>query len=255
MDEEFDSPPEDNAESAAPLWVITFSDLVTLFLCFFVLLSSFARVDTETFHSALGSVRKALNGPAQPARAAAAHPPAQEVAKLREQEHESGSERERLVVSRLRDYLAARGLSSEVEVTAAERGIVLRTRAQVLFNSAAATLRAEASPVLEAVRDLASHFRGQLAVEGHTDTRPIQNDEYASNWELSEARSAAVLHYLLRAKLDPSHVHVAGYADQRPIAGNETEEGRAKNRRVEFVFEWGRDLDPSTAFVLPSDGR
>lgn len=254
MDDEFESPTDDNAENATPLWVVTFSDMVTLFLCFFVLLSSFARTDTATFHSALGSVRKALGGHTEPARATAPQEPSREVAPLREREQDSARERERLVVSRLQDYLAARGLSAEVEVTAAERGIVLRTRAQVLFNSAAATLRAEASPVLDAVRDLATHFRGQLAVEGHTDTRPIQNEEYASNWELSEARSAAVLHYLLHAKLDPARVHVAGYADQRPIAGNDTEEGRAKNRRVEFVFEWGRDLDPSTAFALPTDG-
>ncbi|HVZ34942.1 MAG TPA: OmpA family protein, partial [Polyangiaceae bacterium] len=152
-------------------------------------------------------------------------------------------------------FLIARGLRGEVEVSSTERGIVLRTGDQILFNSASTILRYEAAPVLDAVRDVAMHFSGQLAVEGHTDDRRIQNEEFPSNWELSQARAAAVLHYLLHVHIDPTRVHVTGYADQRPLASNDTEEGRSKNRRVEFVFECGRGVDPSSAFDLPpSDG-
>jgi chemotaxis protein MotB len=264
-----------NADEAAALeeangapWLTTFCDMVMLFLSFFVLLSSFARTDAGTFHSALGSVRKAFGvpppgvmAPAQPAKALVAQPPLVKAPPRVQHTAEpqtpavpeiSAAEREQRLVQRLQDFLVARGLRGEVEVSSTERGIVLRTGDQILFTSASTILRYEAAPVLDAVRDVAMHFNGQLAVEGHTDDRRIQNEEFPSNWELSQARAAAVLHYLLHVHMDPTRVHVTGYADQRPIASNDTEEGRSKNRRVEFVFECGRGIDPSSAFDLPS---
>jgi chemotaxis protein MotB len=137
----------------------------------------------------------------------------------------------------VREFLAARGLESAVEVTASSRGIILRTRDQILFDTAEATLKLEGRPVLDAIRDLSSQFKGQLAVEGHTDDRAIRTDLFPSNWELSGARAAAVLRYLIDTQFDAARVHVAGYADTRPVADNTTREGRARNRRVEFVFE------------------
>jgi chemotaxis protein MotB len=244
MEDENDSHPEESS----PPWLTSFSDMLMLFLCFFVLLLSFARTDAQTFHSALGSVRQALG---VRAAVSAGSPLAPSAA-----EHSSspgtGERRtaDEHVVAELEQFLAARGLRAQVEVTASERGIVLRTRDQILFDSADARLKDEGLPVLSAIVDLARRFHGQLAVEGHTDDRPIQNALFPSNWELSGARSASVLRYLLSAGIAPEIVHVAGYADRRPIAGNDTEAGRAKNRRVEFVFEYERGAGPESAFEL-----
>jgi len=240
MEDENDS----NHEEGSPPWLTSFSDMLMLFLCFFVLLLSFARTDTQTFHSALGSVRQALGvRPDLPSQAHLAPATA---------EHRSSSAEQRVanehVVAELEQFLAARGLRAQVEVTPSERGIVLRTRDQILFDSADAHLKNEGLPVLAAIVDLAHRFHGQLAVEGHTDDRPIQNALFPSNWELSGARSASVLRYLLSAGIAPELVHVAGYADRRPIAGNDTEEGRARNRRVEFVFEYERGGGPEPSF-------
>ena len=253
MEDENDS----NHDESSPPWLTSFSDMLMLFLCFFVLLLSFAHTDSQTFHSALGSVRQALGVRAavsagtprtpRPSQAHLAPSPAEHRSSLSTAERRAADEH---VVAELEQFLAARGLRAQVEVTPSERGIVLRTRDQILFDSAEARLKNEGLPVLAAIVELARRFHGQLAVEGHTDDRPIQNALFPSNWELSGARSASVLRYLLSAGIAPEIVHVAGYADRRPIAGNDTEEGRAKNRRVEFVFEYERGAGPEPAFDL-----
>jgi chemotaxis protein MotB len=237
-------------EEGSPAWLTSFSDMMMLFLCFFVLLLSFAHTDTETFHSALGSVRQALGvRPDLAYQAKLAPSPAERGAPG----SAAGPERRAAdahVLAQLEQFLAARGLSARVEVAPSERGIILRTRDQILFASGDAGLKSDGLPVLAAVAELAQRFHGQLAVEGHTDDRPIQSPVFPSNWELSGARSAVVLRYLLSAGMAAERVHVAGYADRRPIAGNDSEEGRARNRRVEFVFEYERGANPGQAFDL-----
>jgi chemotaxis protein MotB len=234
---------ETTHDEGSPAWLTSFSDMMMLFLCFFVLLLSFARTDTQTSRSALGSVRQALGGRADlpsPERVAPADPAA------------SNPERatDSRVVAELERFLAERGLHAQVEVAASERGIILRTRDQILFDSGDARLKSDGLPVLRAVADLGRRFQGQLAVEGHTDDRPIQNTAFPSNWELSGARSAIVLRYLLSDGIAPERVHMAGYADRQPIARNESSEGRARNRRVEFVFEYARGTNPEHPFDL-----
>jgi len=238
--------PENSHEEGAPAWMTSFADMVVLFLCFFVLLLSFAHTDNQTFRSALGSVRQALGVRTDlPAQARPIPSPTEQAA-----ESDAHAAADQRVVAQLEQFLSARGLRAQLEVAPSERGIVLRTRDQILFNSGDARLRADGLPVLAAVAELAQRFHGQLAVEGHTDDLPIQNELFPSNWELSGARSAVVLRYLLGVHIASERVHVAGYADRRPIASNATEEGRARNRRVEFVFETDRDQSADTAFDL-----
>ena len=108
--------------------------------------------------------------------------------------------------------------------------------------------------VLELVVKLFEKFSGQLAIEGHTDDRPIHTSRFPSNWELSTARTTSVLRYLhTDQKLDLKRLHVAGYAHLRSLDSNDTEAGRNKNRRVEFVFEHDPKFatDPGAAFDLP----
>ena len=219
--------------------------MTVLMLCFFVLLLSFAKTDNSTFHSALSSVRQAL-GAAQsppnavtadrePSDAPASTPAPREASRANEPpQHQMA---EAATLARFREYLAERGLAVDVEVSASPRGIVLRTRDRVLFESADATLKPAGLPVLDAVSGLCHELAGKLSVEGHSDDRPITNAIFPSNWELSGARASQVLRYLVAAGVDPARVHVAGYADTHPVASNASDEGRAQNRRVEFVFE------------------
>jgi chemotaxis protein MotB len=227
-------------EEGSPPWMTSFCDMIMLMLCFFVLLLSFAKTDPSTFQSALGSVRRALGGREQPANdAAGASAPAARLARGTAAQPDTPARpepREAATLARFREYLDARGLTARVEVSASPRGIVLRTRDRVLFESADADLKPDGTQVLDAVRGLCSELRVRLTVEGHSDDRPIESPRFPSNWELSGARASAVLRYLVAAGVDPELVHVAGYADTHPVASNATEEGRAQNRRVEFVF-------------------
>jgi chemotaxis protein MotB len=225
---------EPKNEYGSPAWVITFSDMVTLMLCFFILLLSFANTDSESFRSAAGSVRQAFGAarPAAPRPAGAessveppAMPAAPSVAKAP------------ATLERVRAYLSQRGLSDAVDVIESPRGVVLRAKDRVLFATADADLNPAGLAVLDTVKALALGFEGRLAIEGHSDDRPMQSARFPSNWELSSARAGAVLRYLLEQGLDTSLVYVAGYAHTRPIADNTDPDGRAKNRRVEFVFE------------------
>jgi chemotaxis protein MotB len=238
-------------EEGSPSWMTSFCDMIMLMLCFFVLLLSFAKTDDSTFHSALGSVRQALGGPepfsneAAP-RGAPSAPTESErkAAPLATAAFARQKAQEEARLARFREYLDARGLAAQVEVSASPRGIVLRTRDRVLFESAEAHLKPDGTAVLDAVRGLCRELEARLTVEGHSDDRPIQSTLFPSNWELSGARASAVLRYLVANGVDPERVHVAGYADTHPVASNATEEGRAQNRRVEFVFAYDQAATP-----------
>jgi chemotaxis protein MotB len=226
---------EPKSEASSPAWVITFSDMVTLMLCFFILLLSFASTDSESFRSAAGSVRQAF-GAVHPTAA----PETPSSSALGVNPLPAGAPSQTpppATLERVRAYLLERGLADAVDVIDSPRGVVLRAKDRVLFASAEADLNPDGLAVLDTVKALALGFDGRLAIEGHSDDRPIQSDRFPSNWELSSARAGAVLRYLLEQGLDPRSTYVAGYAHTRPIADNADADGRAKNRRVEFVFE------------------
>lgn len=239
----FEQDLEGATDEGSPAWMTSFCDLVVLMLCFFVLLLSFAKTDPATFQSALGSVREALGGQEQTQRGEPADAPAAQVTaaerELRDASPSARHElRERATLARLREYLDDRGLAAHVELSASPRGIVLRARDLVLFESADASLKQDGISLLDAIRGLCQELRGRLTIEGHSDDRPIDSALFPSNWELSGARASAVLRYLVAAGVDPALLRVAGYADTHPVAPNATEEGRAQNRRVEFVFDY-----------------
>lgn len=249
-EEECDCPPV-----GAPEWMATFSDMATLMLCFFILLLSFANMDVQNFRTALGSVREAF-GVQHEVQGRFESLSDSPISLSNEQStdvlhNQRVIDREALGI--VREFLAAKGLSKEVEVVSTSRGLVIRTKNQVLFASGAAELKKTGYPVLDAIIALTEDFDGQVAIEGHTDDRPMQSHLFPSNWELSSARASAVLRYLVSTDVDPGLLHVAGYADMRPIARNDTPEGRSTNRRVEFVFEYDSNAysNPADAFRLP----
>ncbi len=116
------------------------------------------------------------------------------------------------------------------------RGVVVTFSDSVLFASGAAELKPEIYSVLEKLSKLLSSVPGNVAIEGHTDNVPIASSKYSSNWELSTARAASMLHFFIQKGIDPAKYSIAGYAEFRPLESNATDEGRQKNRRVEIVI-------------------
>lgn len=223
-------------ESADAAWMATFADLMSLLLTFFVLLLSFANMDVVRFKVVSGSVRDAFGVQFQ-------HPGEKEavstsIIELSKQESSPTIKviEEVMMLERVKKFIKEAEMEDMMSAELDERGVVIRIKGHILFRSGAAELREEGPKALGPVVKLAESMAHQLSIQGHTDDRPIHTSQYPSNWELSTARAVATMRHLVSEGLNPERMNVAGYADMRPLAPNTTAEGRAQNRRVEFVF-------------------
>jgi chemotaxis protein MotB len=135
-------------------------------------------------------------------------------------------------------YAKMHGFSGLIQTSIDQRGLVIRILTdKVLFDSGRAELKPTGAPILTEVSHLlvTTRFSNSIAVEGNTDNVPISGGEFPSNWELSTARANAVLEFFIHHGVAQSRLTVVGFADQRPIAPNDTADGRALNRRVDVV--------------------
>ena len=132
-----------------------------------------------------------------------------------------------------------RGLKDKgVGVELQERGLVITLADNILFDSGKAKIKEDASPVLDQIIGVIKTAAGNknIGIEGHTDNVPIKYSGWKSNRELSTARANEVYHYLKNNGVDPARMTTMGYGEYRPIASNDTDDGKAKNRRVEIVI-------------------
>ncbi|MEC7526290.1 MAG: flagellar motor protein MotB [Myxococcota bacterium] len=231
---------EEEVEEGAPAWMATFADMMSLLLTFFVLLLSFANMDIVEFRTMMGSVREAFGvqfespGDFQtrsdsPVSVAPGGSPADPTVLPQAPTMTT-------MARRVRERLREAGLQGVVDVEVTDRGVALRVRDAVLFDTGSDHLKDDSLPILTRIAELSTEFTQELAIEGHTDDRPIHTSRFPSNWELSAARATAVLRYLQTTGMHPESMSIAGYAETRPIADNQTHDGRSQNRRVEFVF-------------------
>ncbi len=140
----------------------------------------------------------------------------------------------------------AEGFGDKVAFRFEGRGLVLSILNEaVLFDSGQSSLRPEGLAVLDSVLDPLRDIPNDLVIEGHTDSRPVNNARYSSNWELSTARAVSVLRYMELQGFDVTRLAASGYGDTHPIADNATPAGRATNRRVEIVIVSDISLDPA----------
>ncbi|WP_240935955.1 OmpA family protein [Billgrantia bachuensis] len=123
-----------------------------------------------------------------------------------------------------------------VEVSRVAEGIKLRVEDRLLFPTATAELTDDGEVLVQRLMEVIQRHDGEVAVEGHTDSRSIRTEEFPSNWVLSSARAIAIVHALERAGVDSQRLRAVGLADTRPLASNDTGEGRAQNRRVEVII-------------------
>ena len=222
---------------AAASWLTTYSDLVTLLLCFFVLLYSFSAIDVVKFRRFIASFQGAgvLDGGSTP-----------DTTIVMPEENPNEVATEQLgpfwadngrMMTHVQEYLEAQGIEAEVKAFREEQGVLLELQDRVLFDSGQAVLRPDGLALLSKLVTLFSEMPNEIAVEGHTDNVPIDTPLYPSNWELSAARSARVVRYFVEIHgLTPERFSAVGYGEFRPIDTNATAEGRSRNRRVVFVI-------------------
>ncbi|MFC0267187.1 OmpA family protein [Kushneria aurantia] len=123
-----------------------------------------------------------------------------------------------------------------VQISRERERTILRIEDRLLFPSADVAITYSGSALLDRLLPVLRDFDGEISVEGHTDSRSIDTERFPSNWELSSARASAVLRYLARNGVSSERLRAIGYGATRPLAGNESEAGRAQNRRVELVL-------------------
>ena len=114
--------------------------------------------------------------------------------------------------------------------------ITIRLSEGVLFDEGSAIIKADSAQTLDILADELKKNNKQIQIEGHSDNLPVVGGKYSSNWELSSARAINILNYLISKGVDKTRLSAIGYADNKPVAQNNTEEGRSKNRRVDIVI-------------------
>jgi chemotaxis protein MotB len=154
-------------------------------------------------------------------------------------ELEEGETRLEHVAHEVESLMRAHGLEDMIELEQSEDGrqLTIRLRDSVLFGRGGADITPGAYELIDRVGSALKEIGLPVTVAGHTDNIPIRNSRFRSNWELSTARSTAVLVYLIdRLGFAPERISSSGYGEYHPVASNDTREGRAQNRRVEFIL-------------------
>lgn len=274
---------EEEEEGNADGWMVTFSDLMSLLLCFFVLILSMAEVDIIKYKQLADSMAEAFGvqqelelesipkGTSVVSTEFRPGIPDETVLDIIQQETvdqdrnslrignpDSPESEEKdirdevltydeimaliketeLDAEMLRRLLAKEIKEGQIDVETTARTILIRIRERGSFASGSALLNTSFVGVIDKIAGALTQIEGRISVEGHTDNVPINTFSYPSNWDLSAARSVAVVRRMLDiATLEPTRVTASGFADTRPQAINSTPEGRARNRRVEIVVK------------------
>ncbi|MDR2798108.1 MAG: flagellar motor protein MotB [Treponema sp.] len=222
-------------------WIITYSDMVTLLLCFFVALFDASEVEPGRMSALLSALSNVGMGNASGGMTLSE---GKSVELGNTINTLPSMDRGRVLGQALRramSLFSPEVKSNKVRITHDERGLVINLASDAFFAPASARIN------IEETRDILIRLAGLLnaeelqgrkfRIEGHTDAVPVDPDgPWESNWELSTARSIAVLHYLTDLGVEEKRFQVAGFADTMPVSKNDTPEGRAYNRRVDIII-------------------
>ena len=251
---------QEGVAPGSPAWMATFSDLMNLLLCFFVLLFSMSTVDAQKFQAmaesfsqtfsifdggatAIGDGILISNGVSQlnelddyiNSTGKTAESELEPVDAFEEFEKKQ-MEQSEILAENVEQIVREENLDGEVDVEFTSQYVSLTLNGALLFDSGSAQLKSESKVVLDKVaKILMKYAESTIEIEGHTDNVPISNAKYANNNELSSFRALAVFDYLVETtSLNPGLIKHSGRGEYVPVADNAVPEGRAKNRRVEI---------------------
>jgi chemotaxis protein MotB len=226
-------PEADEAPKGAPEWVVTFGDMMSLLLTFFVLLLSFSTMEAQQFKMVAGYMREAFGLQTQESYTGV---PMGTTILSTDARQSTRADDEMDLVKAIRKEMERAGMTEHASVQVTERGVAVRLEGEVLFDSGRSKLKNDALQLVDQIAAMAAASEGEIEVEGHTDDIPISSTVYPSNWELSSARAGAAARYLIAQGVPAGRIRAVGFADTRPVAPNDSAANRAKNRRVEFLF-------------------
>lgn len=248
-----------------PAWVMTFADLMSLLMCFFVLLLSFSEMDLQKYKQIAGSMKMAFGvqaaipaheipkgtsiiaknfSPGKPTKTILSKIQ-QETTDMNEKKLKSPTADEikaKADARKIADTLKTEISEGKLEIEVKDKDIIIRIKEENSFVSGSGRLTPTFGPVVKKIHEAIKNIDGAIKVGGHTDDNPISTPEYRSNWELSIARAVSVAHALMEeGKIEENRFEIVGYGDTRPLVPNTTVENRAKNRRVDIVIHQGSE--------------
>jgi chemotaxis protein MotB len=244
-------------------WLISYADFITLLMAFFVVMYSISQVNDGKYRVLSNTLTEAFNLPEQDLK------PFQigEIAKsnpLNIDDSQLGADTDRLadgeggehygelknttleeLNGRLQALFPEQIQNGQIEIIGNESWLQIEVSSNLLFFSGSASMGYESQSIVNEIAGVLFDFENPVRVEGFTDNQPLNNDTFASNWELSSARSSAIVRQLVESGIRPSRLAAVGYGEYQPRASNDTAEGRALNRRVVFMVSRSENLRPA----------
>jgi len=243
-------------KSGAPKWMVTYSDMVTLILVFFILLFSMSQIDTIKFDAISESFRNRMildffpsavpmNNPSESSShnetgknsnefdATSDFPNRDEL----DQDEIEKDDSLNMLIEDVEHFLDKHELNNVISANRTERGVVLVLQESILFDPGEADILDSGKPFLIKIGELLEAVPNHVKVEGHTDSTPMESYRYPSNWELSGARASSVIRFLVAEyDFNMARFSLAGFGETQPIEPNDSSENMRKNRRVEIVI-------------------
>ena len=192
------------------LWAVTFGDMMTQILAFFILILAISVPNAEKFKEAMEQIQSHFKKTVEPTKL-------------------------EVVQEQIEKIIVDENLTKDVHLTSDTRGIVLFASGDLFFKSGESELNTEIKYFLDSINDTIKDVPYKLLVEGHTDDIPIKTERFPSNWELSSARASSVVKYFIEKGVAPVRLSAVGYAEYKPRFPK-TPENRPQNRRVEIVI-------------------
>ncbi len=215
-------------------WLISYADFITLLFAFFVVMYAISTINVGQYRVLSDSLGKAFGSAGSSTRVT--DPQTITMAAIAQRRRSEALRREKENLTKLAkdlsSTLAPLVKEGKVRVTQNSRGVSVEINASVLFDPGDATLTAESKEALRAVAVLLKADPHAVQVEGHTDTTPINNALFPSNWELSAVRASSVVRLFIDSGVAPTRLSAVGHGSNIPVASNDEPEGRARNRRV-----------------------
>jgi chemotaxis protein MotB len=219
-------------------WLIPYADMLTLLLALFIVMFAMSQVDKEKLKKVSEQFNVIFSGGTGIINGEGA------VAVPIEGSGGTGTGGAALEENKMKDIkevleqeIEGNGYSDKVIIELNDGGLEISIQDVVLFNSGDAAVLSKVSPLLLQISSMLRGLDNEIRVVGHTDNVPINNSKFRSNWELSSMRAINVMNFMINSGgLKPEHLSIQAYADQMPKYNNSTEEGRAKNRRVEIFI-------------------
>ena len=255
-------------------WLVSYADFITLLFAFFVVMFASSQTDKAKAQAVAESVQKALDGDSFNSVVTAVLGGAidvkgqgsaqmkgpggvKETVKTAEAKREAQTAELLPSLQVLTKELGGEIKAGKLQITMGSRGLIISFTQAALFPSGEDVIAKDFYAGIQKIATAVGRVPNPVRLEGHTDSIPIHNSRFRSNWELSAARSIALLEMFVNCGVPRERLSIAGYADTAPLEDNSTEEGRQKNRRVDMVVlnETGIKGEPDRAPIKESEPK